>query len=259
MVRELERRLERTFDVHLGIIKRVPAAAGLGGGSSDAAAALTAVERLFGLDLPVRLRYEVAGAVGSDVPFFLWPGPQLAMGRGTVLKEIELPEPLNVVIALPGLALPTADVYGWFERACDEPEPKAFVARTQRLVAGLGAARRPRDLAALVENDLEPPVVGRHPADRRARAAAARRRRLRRRDERQRLERLRAVRERGARPAGVRRARAHGGRLCDRPAARRRADPRPAPGRRGGVGGLASRARHPAPAAGSPPGSAPVK
>ena len=162
VVRELERRLERSFDVHLDIIKRVPAAAGLGGGSSDAAAALTAVERLFGLDLPVRLRYEVAGAVGSDVPFFLWPGPQLAMGRGTVLKEIELPEPLNVVIALPGLALPTADVYGWLSER-GEPEPKAFVARTQRLVAGLGAAQRPRDLAALVENDLEPPVVERHP------------------------------------------------------------------------------------------------
>ena len=134
VVRELERRLERTFDVRLSIAKRVPAAAGLGGGSSDAAAALTAVERLFGLDLPVRLRYEVAGAVGSDVPFFLWPGPQLAMGRGTVLKEIVLPEPLHVVIALPGLALPTADVYRWFgERAG---------ARAQGLRRAHPAARR---------------------------------------------------------------------------------------------------------------------
>ena len=113
-VRELERRLERTFDVRLSVVKRVPVAAGLGGGSSDAAAALTAVDRLFDLDLPTRLLYEVAAAVGSDVPFFLWPGPQLSMGRGTVLKEIELPEPLHVVIALPGLALATADVYRWF-------------------------------------------------------------------------------------------------------------------------------------------------
>jgi 4-diphosphocytidyl-2-C-methyl-D-erythritol kinase len=167
-VRELERRLERTFDVRLSITKRVPAAAGLGGGSSDAAAALTAVERLFALHLPARLRYEVAGAVGSDVPFFLWPGPQLAMGRGTVLKEIELPEPLHVVIGLPGLALPTADVYRWFS---ERPAPKraalaereVFVGRTQRLVAGLAAARRPRDLAAFIENDLEAPVVARHP------------------------------------------------------------------------------------------------
>ncbi len=168
-VRELERRLERTFDVRLSILKRVPAAAGLGGGSSDAAAALTAVERLFALDLPARLRYEVAGALGSDVAFFLWPGPQLAMGRGTVLKEIALPEPLHAVIALPGLALATADVYRWLaERRAPGrtalAERKVFVARTQTLLARLGAARRPRDLAALVENDLEEPVVARHPA-----------------------------------------------------------------------------------------------
>ena len=168
-VRELERRLERTFDVRLSIVKRVPAAAGLGGGSSDAAAALIAVDRLFALELPARLRYEVAGAVGSDVPFFLWPGPQLSMGRGTVLKEIELPEPLHVVIALPGLALATADVYRWFAARSAPPERtapaerRAFVERTQTLVARLGAARRPRDLAAVVANDLQEPVVTRHP------------------------------------------------------------------------------------------------
>jgi len=167
-VRELERRLERTFDVRLHIVKRVPAAAGLGGGSSDAAAALEAVERLFGLELPLRLRYEVAGAVGSDVPFFLWPGPQLAMGRGTVLKEIALPEPLHVVIALPGLAVATADAYRWFgesrgSRRTALAERRAFVERTQTLLAALGAARRPRDLSAVVANDLEEPVVARHP------------------------------------------------------------------------------------------------
>jgi 4-diphosphocytidyl-2-C-methyl-D-erythritol kinase len=167
-VRELERRLERRFDLRLTIAKRVPAAAGLGGGSSDAVAAIVAVERLFGLELPVRLRYEVAGAVGSDVPFFLWPGPQLAMGRGTVLKEIALPGPLHIVIALPGLAVATADVYRWFgERPSAPPNPaaerRAFVARTQALYTALVAARRPRDLAAVVGNDLEEPVLARHP------------------------------------------------------------------------------------------------
>ncbi len=167
-VRELERRLERRFDVRLTITKRAPAAAGLGGGSSDAVAALVAVERLFGLELPVRLRYEVAGAVGSDVPFFLWPGPQLSMGRGTVLKEIALPGPLHVVIALPGFAVATADAYRWFgERPSAAPTPeaerRAFVARTQALYAALVAATRPRDLAALVGNDLEEPVRARRP------------------------------------------------------------------------------------------------
>jgi 4-diphosphocytidyl-2-C-methyl-D-erythritol kinase len=176
MVRELERRLERSFDVRLTITKRVPAAAGLGGGSSDAAAALLALERLFGLDLAPRLRYDAAEAVGSDVPFFLWPGPQLAMGRGTILKDVALPEPLHVVIALPELALSTADVYRWFSEGADgtvgagdadahrDAERRRFVARTQRLVAAVQAARRPRDLATAVENDLQPPVAARHPA-----------------------------------------------------------------------------------------------
>ena len=146
-VHELERRLERTFDVRLSILKRVPAAAGLGGGSSDAAAALTAVERLFGLELPVRLRYEVAGAVGSDVPFFLWPGPQLAMGRGTVLKDIALPEPLHAVIALPGLALATADVYRWFgerPRATARRGPSVRSPRAARWPSARPLSRAPR-------------------------------------------------------------------------------------------------------------------
>ena len=161
MVRALEERLERGFEVAVSIHKRIPAAAGLAGGSSDAAATLIALERLFALDLPTRLRYEIAAAVGSDVPFFLWPGPQLAMGRGTVLREVELPEPLNVVIALPEVGLSTAAVYRWHDdEVLDVP---AFVDRSQRLVGRLPVLEHPRDLAALVENDLESCVVARHP------------------------------------------------------------------------------------------------
>jgi len=162
LVRALERRLGRSFDVTIEIAKRVPAGAGLGGGSSDAAAALVALERLFGLELPVQQRYEVAGETGSDVPFFLWPGPQLSMGRGTVLKDVVLPAPLHVVLALPGIHVPTAAAYGWFDEG-GLPERRAFAERTSRVLAGLRGARRPRDLAALVTNDLQEPVVARHP------------------------------------------------------------------------------------------------
>ncbi|MEI6451974.1 MAG: 4-(cytidine 5'-diphospho)-2-C-methyl-D-erythritol kinase, partial [Actinomycetes bacterium] len=72
LVRELEARLERAFEVRVTIEKHVPHGGGLGGGSSDAAATLVALERLFALDLSARLRHDVAAAVGSDVPFFLW-------------------------------------------------------------------------------------------------------------------------------------------------------------------------------------------
>ena len=168
MVRELEARLERRFEVAVEVHKQIPAGAGLAGGSSDAAATLVALERLFELDLSPRLRYEVAAAVGSDVPFFLWPGPQLAMGRGQVLKDVGLVAPLSLVIAVPEVSLST---------------------RHRLRLEGRG---RPGDAAR-----LRPP--GAHAVEpRRRRAHPARHRRAGR--ERPRGERRRAA-PRGRRPA----------------------------------------------------------
>ena len=154
LVRELEERLDRSFEVRVTIEKRVPHGGGLGGGSSDAAATLLALERLFGLELSPRLRYEAAAAVGSDVPFFLWPGPQLAMGRGQVLKEVQLPA-LRLVIAMPDVGLSTAAVYGWRD---EDAEVSAQGVRAQGEAAlergpggqdrqGRGGARRQRPRA----------------------------------------------------------------------------------------------------------------
>ena len=161
LVRELEERLDRSFEVRVTIEKRVPSGGGLGGGSSDAAATLLALERLFSLDLSLRVRYEVAAAVGSDVPFFLWPGPQLAMGRGQVLKPVELPA-LHLVIAIPDLGLSTAAVYRWRDEDAEE-SVKDFVPRVRELSRAVQSAATLADVAALVANDLEPSVVAREP------------------------------------------------------------------------------------------------
>jgi len=161
LVRELEARLDRSFEVRVVIDKRVPPGGGLGGGSSDAAATLSAVERLFALDLSPRVRYEVAAAVGSDVPFFLWPGPQLAMGRGQVLKPVELPA-LHIVVAIPDLGLSTASVYGWRDEDA-EVTVKEFAPRARGLSGAVQRAAAPADVAALVANDLEASVVARRP------------------------------------------------------------------------------------------------
>ncbi|NLE21944.1 MAG: 4-(cytidine 5'-diphospho)-2-C-methyl-D-erythritol kinase [Actinobacteria bacterium] len=161
MVRELEARLDRPFEVRVTIEKRIPAGAGLGGGSSDAAATLLALERLYGLGLPPRMRHEAAAAVGSDVPFFLWPGPQLAMGRGQVLKDVALPA-LHLVIAMPDVALSTAAVYGWRDEDA-EVSLGDFVPRARRLSARAQGASTVKDVAALVANDLEASVVARTP------------------------------------------------------------------------------------------------
>lgn len=160
IVRELEARLQRVLEVRITISKRVPAGGGLGGGSSDAAATLLALERLFDLDLAPRLRLEVAAAVGSDVPFFLWPGPQLAMGRGQVLKAVELPG-LHFVVAVPELALATREVYGWYDEAT--ADLTAFVPRARLLSRCARAARTTAAVAALIHNDLEACVAARCP------------------------------------------------------------------------------------------------
>jgi len=162
IVREVEARLQRVIEVRVTITKRVPVGAGLGGGSSDAAATLVALERLFDLDIAPRLRMEVAAAVGSDVPFFLWPGPQLAMGRGQVLKAVELTE-LHFVVAVPGLALATREVYGWHDEVTEGLAAAAFVPRARLLSQRTQAARTVAAMAALVHNDLEGCVVARCP------------------------------------------------------------------------------------------------
>jgi 4-diphosphocytidyl-2-C-methyl-D-erythritol kinase len=162
LVRELGQRLDRAFEVRVTIEKRVPHGGGLGGGSSDAAATLLALERLFGLELSPRLRYEAAAAVGSDVPFFLWPGAQLAMGRGQVLKQVHLPA-LRLVIAMPDAGLSTAAVYGWRDEDA-QVGVKEFAPKARLLSSRLQAARTAGDVAALVGNDLEESVVKRREA-----------------------------------------------------------------------------------------------
>ena len=179
----------------------MPHGGGLGGGSSDAAATLVALERLFALDLSARLRHEVAAAVGSDVPFFLWPGPQLVMGRGQLLKEVALPD-LHVVIAVPDLALSTAAVYRWRDEDA-ATTLKEFVPRARALSARVQAAQTVDDVAALIHNDLEASVTARRPAV----AAAARppvgRGRAGRGHDRQRRRGVRALRGRGGGEPGA--------------------------------------------------------
>jgi 4-diphosphocytidyl-2-C-methyl-D-erythritol kinase len=135
------------------ITKRIPVAAGLGGGSSDAATALRLANATLERPLePDRLR-QLAAVVGADVPFFLADGPQLGRGDGSELAPLDLPQDYFVVLALPRGAAKesTAEVY----RRFDEREgPLGFEERRAGLADALAAVRRPRDLAALPPNDL---------------------------------------------------------------------------------------------------------
>lgn len=127
------------------LIKRVPSGAGLGGGSSDAVAALAAAARLWGLRCdPLEsggVLQRVAAEVGSDVPFFLFGGTALGTGRGTRIAPLESLQQTWLVIAAPGAHVSTPEAYAAFDRraavaaaeagdlspAAEAPQPPPYV------------------------------------------------------------------------------------------------------------------------------------
>ncbi len=135
------------------IDKRIPVAAGLGGGSSDAATALRlAHELLPPPPAPGELR-RLAATLGADCPFFLASGPQLGTGDGSELAPLELPQDYWVLLVLPEGArkASTAEVYRRFDERGGE---RGFEERRAGLARALVSVRRAGDLAALPPNDL---------------------------------------------------------------------------------------------------------
>jgi 4-diphosphocytidyl-2-C-methyl-D-erythritol kinase len=135
------------------IEKRIPVAAGLGGGSSDAATALRLANETLPEPLPDEELHRLAARLGADVPFFLADGPQLGSGDGSELQSLDLPQDFWVVVVLPRHAAKasTADVYAAFDA---RHGVEGFAERRQMLLDGLAQVKRPRDLAALPPNDL---------------------------------------------------------------------------------------------------------
>ncbi len=135
------------------ISKEIPVAAGLGGGSADAAAALLLANASLPEPCASERLHALAAELGADVPFFLSPGPKLAEGRGERLSPLELPQDFWVVVALATELekSSTGAVYTRFDELGGGP---GFVRRKDELLQSLHAARRAADLAALPPNDL---------------------------------------------------------------------------------------------------------
>lgn len=124
--------------VRVTLDKRVPIQAGLGGGSSDAAAALRGLAAFWRLTIEPDRLATLAGALGTDVPFFLEGGTALGLDRGETLFPLMDRPSSRVVIVIPDFGVSTPDAYRWWDE------------------------RRP-DLHTRGTNDLEAPVAARHP------------------------------------------------------------------------------------------------
>ncbi|MHB8650198.1 MAG: 4-(cytidine 5'-diphospho)-2-C-methyl-D-erythritol kinase [Gaiellaceae bacterium] len=142
------------------IEKKLPVAAGVGGGSSDAATALRLANETLPEPLAPAGLHALARQLGADVPFFLADGPQLGSGDGSELEALELPQDFWVLLVLPHGAAKrsTAAVYRDFDA---RGGAAGWEERRAALLAGIRAVRRPRDLAALPPNDLaSSPLAG---------------------------------------------------------------------------------------------------
>ncbi|WP_421792430.1 4-(cytidine 5'-diphospho)-2-C-methyl-D-erythritol kinase [Hyphobacterium sp.] len=155
--RALAKAAGRTATGHLTLDKNIPAGAGIGGGSADAAAALRLFNRLWELDWPLDMLAGIGAEIGSDVPACVWSQPLRMTGRGERIRRIEDWPDFPALLVNPGKSVTTADVFRAFDQM-SQNTGTAFRAPEMQTTASL--------LAALAEatNDLTEPALQTEPA-----------------------------------------------------------------------------------------------
>lgn len=152
-------RFGTNLGVHIYVEKNIPIEAGLAGGSTDAAATLTGIDRLYHLDIGAVNLLTLAGELGSDVPFCLETGPTtaLAQGRGERLQPLAFRSVLTLVVVKPPFRLSTAEVYGRLDldRLQHRPDHLRFLQAVQ--------AGSLEEMAAAMENVLETVSIAMYP------------------------------------------------------------------------------------------------
>ena len=150
------RRAGPVRDVTIRLQKRIPLQAGLGGGSTNAAATLLALARLWRVPVRPNQLTDVAATLGADVPFFLSGGTALGLGRGDEVYPLaDLPRHW-IVLLVPGFGVSTQDAYDWYDS--ERELARGVSAREPQHVPGPWPSR-----AAQMINDLEAPIARHHP------------------------------------------------------------------------------------------------
>jgi 4-diphosphocytidyl-2-C-methyl-D-erythritol kinase len=151
--------------VHLDIVKHVPVAGGMGGGSADAAAALVACDALWGADLGTAQLHQLAARLGADVPFSLMGGTAVGTGRGDQLSPALAKGRFDWVVVPSDVGLSTPEVYAHLDAMRTRPDIVS-PARVPAVDPGVLQALRAGDAVALAEcarNDLQPAALSLRP------------------------------------------------------------------------------------------------
>ncbi len=158
----LRRELGLRQGVHAKLTKVIPVARGLGGGSSDAAAALTGLLRLTRRRLPLPRLVEIAAGLGADVPFFLFGGRALGVNRGDEIYPLpDAPRRTILVVSPHDIGVSTEDAYTWLDQRLSMSRRLTKPAATHRIWGFCALCWSRQDGG--ISNDFEAAVFRRHP------------------------------------------------------------------------------------------------
>lgn len=142
--------------VNIQLEKNIPMAAGLAGGSADAAAVLKGINQLYALDLSLQQLCHLGAQLGSDIPFCIMGGTMLATGRGEILRALPALPDISLVLAKPAMGVSTAWAYQTYDAGYTGKHPDN-AAMESALAQG-----KPREIADLLCNVLEQVTAGKY-------------------------------------------------------------------------------------------------
>ena len=154
---DLMRKQFRLPPVCIEIEKRIPIAAGMGGGSSDAAAVIEGMNRLYNLSLSLEEKEKLGALLGSDIPFFFTGGTAIACGRGEVIKPCPDIREMPVLLVKPDFGISTPESYRMFDPQTAEDGPD--LSKPMPSLEDMDAER----MSSLMMNHLEKAAILSHP------------------------------------------------------------------------------------------------